>query len=57
MRSQKLAELQQQIRGIIEDIAAQDNFDLILSDGVVYSTDKLDITGKVLDKMKQAFKQ
>ena len=57
MRSQKLAELQQQIRGIIEDIAKKEKFDLILSDGVVYSSDKLDITDKVLDKMKKAFKK
>ncbi len=57
MRSQKLAELQQQIRGIIEDIAKQEKFDLILSDGVVYSSDKLDITDKVLNKMKKAFKK
>lgn len=57
MRSQKLAELQQQIRGIIDDIAKNEKYDLILSDGVVYSSDKLDITDKVLDKMKKAFKK
>ncbi len=57
MRSQKLAELQQQIRGIIDDIAKKGKYDLILSDGVVYASDKLDITDKVLDKMKKAFKK
>ena len=57
MRSQKLAELQQQIRGIIEDIAKKGDYDLILSDGVVYTSDKLDITDKVLERMKKAFKK
>ncbi len=57
MRSQKLAELQQQIRGIIEDIAKKGEYDLILSDGVVYTSDKLDITDKVLERMKKAFKK
>lgn len=56
MRNQKLAELQQTIRDIIDGIAKTGDFDLVLSDGVVFADDKLDITGKVLDKMKKDFK-
>ena len=56
MRSQKLAELQHIIRGIIDDIAKASKFDLVLSDGVVYASDKLDITDKVLARMKKDFK-
>ena len=57
MRSQELAVLQKSVRAIIEDIAKSENYDLILSEGVVFSDDSLDITSKVLDKMKESFKK
>jgi outer membrane protein len=57
VRNQELAVLQQQVRGIIDDIAKKGKYDLILSEGVAYSSDKLDITDKVLDMMKAAFKK
>lgn len=56
VRSQELATLQQQVRGIIDDIAKKDKYSLILSEGVAYASDKLDITDKVLERMKKAFK-
>lgn len=55
VRSQELATLQQQVRGIIEDIAKKGKYSLILSEGVAYASDKLDITDKVLEQMKKAF--
>ena len=57
VRNQELAVLQQQVRGIIDDIAKKGKYDLILSEGVAYSSEKLDITDKVLDMMKNAFKK
>jgi len=57
MRSQELAVLQKSVREIIEKIAKSEKYDLILSEGVVFSDDSLDITGKVLDKMKKSFKE
>ena len=57
VRNQELAVLQQQVRGIIDDIAKTDKYDLILSEGVAFAADKFDITEKVLDKMKAAFKK
>ena len=57
VRNQELAVLQQQVKGIIDDIAKKGKYDLILSEGVAYSADKLDITEKVLEKMKSAFKK
>lgn len=57
VRNQELAVLQQQVRGIIDDIAKKDKYSLILSEGVAFADDKLDITDKVLDKMKAAFKK
>ncbi len=58
VRNQELAVLQQSVRSIIDDIAKDEKFDLILtSEGVAFSSDKLDITNKVLERMKKAFKK
>ena len=57
VRNQELAVLQQQVRGIIDDIAKKGKYSLVLSEGVAYKDDKLDITDKVLDEMKSAFKK
>ncbi len=57
VRNQELAVLQQQVRGIIDDIAKKGKYSLILSEGVAFTSPELDITDKVLDKMKSAFKK
>ncbi len=57
VRNQELAVLQQQVRSIIDDIAKSGKYSLVLSEGVAYTDKKLDITDKVLDKMKAAFKK
>jgi len=57
VRNQELAVLQQQVRGIIDDIAKKGKYSLVLSEGVAYADEKLDITDKVLDQMKAAFKK
>ena len=56
MRSQELAVLQKSVRTIIEEIAKAGKYDLVISEGVVYASDALDISDKVLEKMKQKFK-
>ena len=58
VRNQELAVLQQSVRSIIEDIAKAEEYDLILtSEGVAYANEKLDISNKVLERMKKAFKK
>ncbi|MCK5262659.1 MAG: OmpH family outer membrane protein [Gammaproteobacteria bacterium] len=57
MRNQELAVLQKEVRDIINNIAKRDKYDLILSEGVVFATEKLDITESVLDEMKKNFKK
>ena len=57
VRNQELAVLQQSVSSIINDIAKDEKYDLILSEGVVYAAEKLDITDKVLERMKKAFKK
>ncbi len=57
VRNQELAVLQQQVRSIIDDIAKKGKYSLVLSEGVAYTDESLDITDKVLDQMKSAFKK
>ncbi len=58
VRNQELAVLQQSVRSIIEEIAKDEKYDLILtSEGVAYANEKLDISDKVLERMKKAFKK
>lgn len=58
VRNQELAVLQQSVRSVIEDIAKSEKYDLILtSEGVAYANEKLDISNKVLERMKKAFKK
>jgi outer membrane protein len=56
MRSQELATLRETIRSIIAKIAKDGKYDLILSEGVVYGSDKLDLSDEVLDQLKKEFK-
>ncbi|MDH5710127.1 MAG: OmpH family outer membrane protein [Gammaproteobacteria bacterium] len=55
MRSQELAVLQKSVRDIINDIAKREHYDLVLSEGVVFASESLDITSTVLDQMKKDF--
>ncbi len=57
VRNQELAVLQQSVRSIIDDIAKTEKYDIILSEGVIYTSDSYNITGKVLERMKKAFKK
>ena len=57
VRNEELAVLQQQVKGIIDDVAKQGKYNLILGEGVVYTDEEHDITDQVLDKMKAAFKK
>jgi outer membrane protein len=57
VRNQELAVLQQQVRGVIDNIAKEGKYNLVLSEGVAYADEKHDITDQVLEKMKAAFKK
>lgn len=51
-RNEVLAKLQKDMYQAVVALAKEQNFDLILSQGVVYSSDKIDITESVLKKLK-----
>jgi outer membrane protein len=52
-RNEVLSKLQKDILDAVIAFAKEQNFDLILSGGVAYSSDKVDITESVLKKLKQ----
>jgi outer membrane protein len=51
-RNEVLAKLQKDMYQAVVSLAKEQKFDLILSQGVVYSSDKVDITDSVLKKLK-----
>jgi outer membrane protein len=50
-RNEELAALQKVVYKAIVEIAKLEKFDLILHEGTVYASEKIDITDKVLKKL------
>jgi outer membrane protein len=55
-RNESFDKLRRRVFEVIVDIAKQDNYDLIVSDGVVYAAERVDITDKVIERLKQESK-
>ena len=51
-RSQELGKLQRLVVEVIQTLAKAEKFDLIISDGVIYAGDKVDITDQVINRLK-----
>lgn len=51
-RNEELAKLQGEVHKVIIELAKAEGFDLILSEGAVYASERIDITNQVLEKMK-----
>lgn len=52
-RNEVLAKLQKEMYQAVVELAKEQKFDVILSQGVVYSSDKVDITESVLKKLEK----
>jgi outer membrane protein len=52
-RNEVLAKLQKDMYQAVVDLAKEEKFDLILSQGVVYTSDRVDITESVLKKLSK----
>lgn len=50
-RNEELGKLQRRIVEAIREIAKDQNFDLLLTDGVIYASDKIDVTSQVQQKL------
>jgi outer membrane protein len=51
MRNEILRKVNEEIGKAIEEYARKNGFDLILAQGVMYSSDKVDITDSILNKL------
>lgn len=54
--NEELAKLQRRIIEVIHQVAKEEQFDLIVGDGVIYASEQIDITNKVVDRLKQEFR-
>lgn len=55
-RNEELGRFQRRVSETVQALAKAENFDLILIDGVLHVSEKIDITSKVLDRLQQEFR-
>ena len=51
-RSQELSKLQRNITEVIQVLARAESYDIVLTDGVVFAGERVDITEKVIDRLR-----
>ena len=56
-RSQELSALQRMVTEVIQDMARGEKYDLIMTDGVVFAGDKVNITKRVIERLKSEFRE
>ncbi len=54
-QNEELVKLQKSVIKSIQTIAKKENYDLIISDGVVFASKKIDITDKILAQLKKQY--
>ncbi len=52
-RNEELAKLQRRLYEAIVDLAKAENYDLIVSEGVVFASTRIDITDAILERLKK----
>ena len=55
-KSQELAKLQRKVREVIQAMAKAEQYDLIVTDGVVFAGGRVDMTKRVIDQLNGEFK-
>jgi len=53
-RNEEFAKLQREVAKVIADVAKENGYDLVLENGVVYASDRVDITDKVIERLKKS---
>ena len=56
-RSQELSALQRMVTEVIQEMARAEEYDLIMTDGVVFAGDKVNITKSVIERLKSDFRE
>ena len=52
-RNQELSKLQRRVIEVIQELAKAEAYDLVVTDGVVYAGERVDITEKVIGRLKK----
>lgn len=52
-RNEEISKLQREVASAIVQLAKENNYDIILESGVVYASDRVDITDQVLKRLNQ----
>jgi outer membrane protein len=52
-KNEELGKLQRMVLDAIREVAREQGYDLVLSEGVVYSADRVELTKDVLDRLEQ----
>ncbi|VAW83222.1 hypothetical protein MNBD_GAMMA16-372 [hydrothermal vent metagenome] len=55
-RNEELAKLQQLVKEIIEAVGEDDGYDLILFEGIAFANQRIDLTDKILERLKTEMK-
>lgn len=53
-RNEEFAKLQRVVSRVIVEVAKEGGYDLVLENGVVYASDRVDITAKVIERLRKA---
>ncbi len=56
-RSQELSALQRMVTEVIQAMARQEGYDLIMAEGVIFAGDRVDVTKQVIERLRSEFKQ
>lgn len=56
-RNEEFGKLQRRVSEVIISIAKEGKYDLILTDGVIFASDKVDITQKIVQRLKEMDKR
>ncbi len=52
-RNQELSKLQRKVVEVIQDLAKAEKYDLVVGDGVLFAGERVDITAKVIARLKE----
>ncbi len=56
-RSQELSKLQRKVTEVIQELAKAEGYDLVVTDGVIYAGERVDITDKIIGQLTAEFKK
>ncbi len=52
-RNEEFSKIQRQIVKAIQDIAKEEKYDLVVGEGVIYASDRINLTKKIIERLKK----